>query len=202
MTLAMQRCQRPWWKRPPVWVIAIAAVAVLLFVVMQEAGRPAAMAYGAFLDQLEAGNVASVTFDGTEIDGHFKHSLDNGLPTGTAHRDRFRSRVPDFGDPALIPQLRKQHVAIDVSSPSQWTSLFAHLPWPMLAFVALVLIAALVRIVRGPKAASGPAMPMRPGAGMIGLVSGLFAKRPDVKDQPGKGSSPRRDDSNVHPGGE
>jgi magnesium-transporting ATPase (P-type) len=37
--------------------------------------------------------------------------------------------------------------------------------------------AALVRILRGPKAGSGSAMPMRPGGGIIGLVSGLFGKK-------------------------
>jgi hypothetical protein len=142
------------------------------------------MPYGVFLDQLEAGNVASATFDGTEIGGRFKHPLSDGVPTGTSQRDIYRSRVPDFGDPALIPELRKEHVAIDVRSPSQWVSLLARLPWPMLAFLALILIVALVRIVRGPKASSGPAMPMRPGAGIIGLVSSLFGKSGQVEDQP------------------
>ena len=112
------------------------------------------MPYGALLDQVEAGNVASMTFDGTEVDGRFKHPLRDGLPTGTSRRDSFRSRVPDFGDPALIPELRKEHVAIDVRSPSQWASLLARLPWPMLVFVALILVVALVRIVRGAKAGS------------------------------------------------
>ena len=30
MTHAMEHCQRPWWKRPPVWFIAIAAVLLLI----------------------------------------------------------------------------------------------------------------------------------------------------------------------------
>ena len=64
MTHEMKHCDRPWWKRPPVWFIAI-AVAVLLIVVGAEfetAGKPVSTPYGAFLDQVEAGNVASVTF--------------------------------------------------------------------------------------------------------------------------------------------
>jgi hypothetical protein len=149
----------------------------LIFVAVKATGRPTAMPYGALLDQVEAGNVASMTFDGTEVDGRFKHPLSDGLPTGTSRRDSFRSWVPDFGDPALIPELRKEHVAIDVRSHSQWASLLARLPWPMLAFVALILVVAVMRIVRGPNAGSGPAMPMRPGGGMIGLVSSLFGKK-------------------------
>ena len=202
MTHAMEHCQRPWWKRPPVWFLGIVALVALLVVVMMEAGRPAPMPYGVFLDQLEAGNVASATFYGTEIDGRFKHALSNGLPTGTAQRDSFRTRVPDFGDSALISELRKQHVAIDVLSPSQWTSLFAHLPWPLLAFLGVALIAAAVRIVRGPKAGSDSAISMRPGGGIIGLVSSLFGKKREAEDQPGQNPSSRTRDPNVHRGGE
>ena len=183
MTDTTQHCQRPWWKRPPVWLLAAVLLGALAFVAVKEVERPAPMPYGAFLDQVDAGNVASATFNGTEIDGRFKHPLSDGLPTGTTQRDSYRSRVPDFGDSELIPELRKEHVAIDVRSPSQWVSLLARLPWPMLAFLALILVVALVRIVRGPKAGSGPAMPMRPGAGIIGLVSSLFGKSGQVEDQ-------------------
>jgi hypothetical protein len=177
MTNPTQHCQRPWWKRPPVWLLAVVLLGALAYVVAKETGRPGPMPYGAFLDQVDAGNVASTTFNGSEIDGRFKHPLSNGLPTGTGQRDSFRTRAPDFGDPALIPGLRKAHVAIDVRSPSQWASLLARLPWPMLAFVALILVVALVRIVRGPKAGSGPDLPMHPGGGIIGLVSNLFGKK-------------------------
>jgi ATP-dependent Zn protease len=177
MTDPTQHCQRPWWKRPPVWLLALVLLGALGYLVVKQTEGPAPMPYGAFLDQVEAGNVASATFNGTEIDGRFKQPLSSGLATGTSRRDSFRSRVPDFGDPALIPELRKEHVAIDVRSPSQWVSLLARLPWPMLVFVALILVVALVRIVRGPKAGSGPDLPMRPGGGIIGLVSGLFGKK-------------------------
>lgn len=184
MSTPMQYCQRPWWKRPPVWLLAVVVLGALVYLVAKEAGGPAPMPYGAFFDQLEAGNVASATFKGTEIDGRFKHPLSEGLPTGTSQHDRFRSRVPDFGDPGLIPELRKEHVVIDVSAPSQWTSLLARVPWPLFLFLAVALIVAVVRIVRGPKAGSGAAMPMRPGAGIIGLVSNLFAKSRDAEDRP------------------
>lgn len=179
MTHAMEHCQRPWWKRPPVWFIAIAA-AVLLIIVgieIETAGRAAPMPYGAFLNQLEAGNVASVTFQGTEIRGRFKPPLKD------TQQDAFSTRVPDFGDPALIPELRKQHVAIDVSAPSPWTSVLARVPWPMLVLLGAVLIAGLIRLVRGGKARTGPAASM-PAHGIMGLISGLFAKRDDQAPTP------------------
>ena len=177
MTQAMEHCQRPWWKRPPVWFIAIAAVLLIIVVGTQieTAGKAAPTPYSAFLDQLEAGNVASVTFQGTEIQGRFKR------PADSAQRDIFSTRVPDFGDPALIPELRKQHVAINVSAPSPWASVIARVPWPMLVFLGVVLIAGLVRLARGGRAHSGSGVPMHPMHGMVGLVSGLFAKPHQVE---------------------
>lgn len=182
MTEPTQHCQRPWWKRPPVWFLGIVLLGVLAYFVAKQVDRPAPMPYGAFLNQVDAGNVASATFDGTEIDGHFKHALRSGIDSGTSRRDIYHTRVPVFGDPELIPELRKERVAIDVSAPSQWTSVLARLPWPLLLFLAVALIAAVVRIVRGPNARSGAALPMRPGAGIIGLASSLFGK-----PRPGEG---------------
>lgn len=178
MTHAVEHCDRPWWKRPPVWFIAIAAVLLLIAagVEMGTAGKVTPMPYSAFLDQLETGKVASVTFRGTEIHGRLKR------PPDSAQGDTFSARVPDFGDPTLIAELRKQHVTIEVSAPSPWTSVLARIPWPMLVFLGVVLVAALVRLVRGGKARSGSAMSM-PTHGMIGLVSGLFAK-PDRSASP------------------
>jgi len=185
MPHAMEHCHRPWWKRPPFWFLVIAAVIALLIVYIPETdGNPTPTPYSTFLDQVEAGNVASVTFQGTEIHGRYKHPLDSAPSGGTVPRDTFSSRVPDFGDPTLIPALRKQHVAIDVSPPSQWAALLARIPWPMLLFLGAVMIAALVRLLRGGKVQSGPAVPTLPAHGMIGLVSGLFAKRNQAESPP------------------
>jgi len=185
MTPAMEHCHRPWWKRPPLWFIVIAAVlALVVGVVIEESGKRAPTPYGTFLDQLDAGNVASVTFQGMEIDGRFKQPLDSTPSSGAVQRDTFRSRVPDFGDPTLIPELRKQHVVINVTSTTSWTRLFAGLPWPMLLFIGVALIAGLVRLARGGKAQSGSAMPMHPMQGMVGLVSGLFGKQNQTPSSP------------------
>ena len=177
----------PWWSRIPRvwWVVAIVAVLVMLGIaVIEKVGEPAPMPYSTFLDQLDAGNVASVTFQGTEINGHFKHPLDSENPTGTAHHNSFRSHVPDFGDPTLISELRKQSVRIDVGVPSQWASLFARLPWPMLLFIGAGLIAGLVRLVRGGKSDAGSITSAQPLHGMIGLVSGLFGRRQQADSPP------------------
>jgi ATP-dependent Zn protease len=178
---------KPWWSRIPraLWIIVIAVVLIALIVaIVEKVGKPSQMPYSAFLDQLEVGNVATITFQGTEIDGHFKRPLDATIPTGTAQRDTFSSRVPEIGDAALIPELRKQHVVIDVQLATQWTRLLAGLPWPMLLFVGFALIAGLIRLVRGGKVGPALSMPMHPMQGMVGVVSGLFKGRNEAVQPP------------------
>ena len=185
MTHAMEHCQRPWWKRPPVWILVIAAVSILLMVVVTEnGGKPPVTPYSTFLDQIEAGNVASVTFQGMQIEGRYKRPPGGAASSGPAQQDTFISRVPDFGDPALIPELRKQHVVIDVSPPSQWTSLLARIPWPMLLFLGVAVLAGFVRLMRGGKAQPGSAASALPGHGMMGLISSLFAKQRQAESPP------------------
>jgi cell division protease FtsH len=174
----MQHCQKPWWKRPLFWFIVIAATLLLVMLALEHTDKPASTPYSTFLDQLEAGNVASVNIQGTEISGHYKHPVDSTPLSGTKlQRDTFNSRTPDFGDPTLIQELRKQHVVIDINSPSQWTSLLSHLPWPMLLLLGVAILAGLVRLMRGGKMQSGSVASTLPAHGMMGLVSRLFGKR-------------------------
>jgi hypothetical protein len=184
MTDASEHCQRPWWKRPPVWFIGIAAALILLAVVVAGTERPAPMPYSAFFDQLEAGNVASVTFQGTQMDGRLKRPLDGTLPTGTSQRDTFSTRVPDVGDPTLMPELRKQRVAIDVGAQLAWTWLLGRVPIPILIVIGAIIVAGVVRLVRGGKAQSVSPMSMHPMQGMMGLLSGLFGKQQQAASPP------------------
>ncbi len=190
MTDAVQQhhCTRAWYMRPPVWVLGIVLVALAVFGIMEMINKPAAITYSDFLDQLDAGNVASVTFKGTQIDGVFKHPVGQVAANGTGSQIIFRSEVPDFGDPTLLPELRKEHVAIDVVSSSNWTHLLAGLPWPMVLMIGAVLIAALVRLMRGGKATVGSTMPTHP---MMGLIAGLFGK----KDQDAKPEARKSDEA-------
>jgi ATP-dependent Zn protease len=180
----MEHCHRPWWKRPPVWFLAVAVVSTLIVVVVEQTNKQAAVPYSAFLDQIEADNIASVTFHGTEIIGRLKRPPDGALPAGAERSDSFRSRVPDFGDPSLIQQLRNHHVAIEVTPPSAWTWLLGRVPWPMLIVVGAILVAGLVRLMRGGTPASGSAAPTLPMHGLVGVVSGLFAKRQEPVNPP------------------
>jgi ATP-dependent Zn protease len=192
MPHAMGHCQRPWWKRPPFWMIGIAALSLFGAFLVEQSDQSASTPYSAFLDQLDAGNVASVTFHGTQIEGRYKQPAKGASSNEAGQRNAFISRVPDFGDPALIPELRTQHVLIEVSSPSQWTSLLAHLPWPMLFILGAAIIAGIVRLIRGGKLKSESAASALPSHGIVGLVSRLFAERDQAANSPTKdGDEPK-----------
>ena len=60
---------------------------------------------------------------------------------------------------------------------SSWTRLLAGIPLPMLLFLGFIVVAAIVRFMRGGTAQSGAAMPTHPMQGMIALVSSLFGKK-------------------------
>jgi ATP-dependent Zn protease len=177
--VAQHHSTRSWWMRPSVWFIGVAVALLLVFAMFEMAGKPAATSYGTFLDQLDSGNVASVTFQGTQIDGRFKQPVNVTASNKTTQADTFRSHVPEFGDGSLIAELRKQHVAIDVTSPSAWTWLLGRVPWPMLLFIGAGLIAGLVRLVRGGKPGAGSPTSVQPMHRMMGLLSGFFGKQQD-----------------------
>lgn len=127
------------------WIAAgvlLSAMAALISI--SRAGHVPTLSYGAFLDQVDGGNVAAVTFHGTEIDVRLRRAIvEVSMAKPSAD---FTSRVPDFGDPSLIPLLRRNHVAIDVVAPSSWTWLLDRVPWPMLLFVAALLLAGALRL--------------------------------------------------------
>jgi ATP-dependent Zn protease len=181
---AHTHCTVAWWRRPPVWVAAVIVVGLAIFAIMEAESIPSATPYGTFLDQLTAGNVAGVTFKGTEIDGNYKQPVSGAPDHNTKSTDAFRTRAPDFGDPDLISELRKQHVAIDVTSSSSWWRLLAGIPLPMLLFLVFIAVAAIVRLVRGGKSSSSSNMPVHPMQGLLRLASDLMGKREPVEAPP------------------
>ncbi len=171
--------QRPRLRTYGIWwavgiVSGLALVMVAIFVIP---GNPAPITYSAFLDQLEAGNIACVTFQGTQIDGLFKHPMVSSVSGGGTSPVVFRSHVPEVGDPTLLPELRKQHVTIDVSSGSPWTWILARVPWPMLLFLGALVVAAVFRLVRRPSEVLDTEAQSIPNRGLMGIAKLLFSKR-------------------------
>jgi len=173
-----------WWRASKAWwLVALAALLMLLILVIVENARKVEpIPYSSFLDQLEAGNVSSVTFQGYEISGRFKQPVGTTSPGPTSGLDTFITRVPEVGDTALVREIRNMHVAIDVRVPSLWSSLISRLPWPMLAFVGAMAIAGLARLLRGGRPQSNQGGSSVPARGMMGFLLGLFSSRRESKD--------------------
>ena len=171
---AHHHCSRAWYLRPPVWILGLILVGLAVFGVVEVTNKPAAVPYSDFLAQLDAGNVASVTFKGTQVDGNFKRPVTQAAAEGTEAQTIFRSKVPDFGDPTLLPELRKERVVVDVVSSSNWASWLGRLPWPLVLIIGAMLIVGLVRFLRGNKAPTGSARPTHP---IVGMITGLFSKK-------------------------
>ena len=178
----------PWWRSHRAWWVAgiVVLLAMLIGIgfgfIVEQGGRPSLTPYGAFLDQLDAGNVAAVTFRGMEIDGRFRHPIAGASPADPTRRDAFSSRVPDFGDPTLIAKLRRHHVVIDVAAASHWISPRVGLPWLILLLLGAAVITALVRLARGGKTRSQPGSNAQPMQAVLTSVSRLFVKPPRVEE--------------------
>jgi ATP-dependent Zn protease len=181
---ARHRCTKAWYLRPPVWIAAIIVVALAVFGLVEVNKGPTAISYSDFLDQLDAGNVGTVTFAGTQIDGKFKRPIREKAANNAEPEATFRSQAPAFGDPSLLPELRQQHVFIDVVSSSSWLSWFGRLPWPMVLIIVALLIAGLVKLARGDKATTVSALQSHP---MMAAVTGVFGKKEHEASGPSGG---------------
>ncbi|MBV9119748.1 MAG: ATP-dependent zinc metalloprotease FtsH, partial [Chloroflexi bacterium] len=147
------------------WLVALAILVWnIVTLVNSHPGEPVLkIPYSTFVDQLNAQNVAGVSFQGTDVTGQFKRAITYPSPNASASAsatppaaatpgaslfgvasssqkpqtsDKFDSRLPDFGDPALLPELKRQNVTINVSpenGPSIWVVLLENLvPWLLL----------------------------------------------------------------------
>ena len=140
--------------QPPTTWLPFALVAVLLlfaYLAFQPGGllgEPSQeLAYSAFKQQIAAGNVKEVQLRGHLVEGRLRTA-----PTttpGGRQSGHFRTRVPDFGDDTLLPDLEKHGVKVTVSAAegSGWSALLVGmLPWLLMILLFYWL---LQRAARG-----------------------------------------------------
>ncbi len=164
--------KRSWWSNLW-WVALLALVAWNLTFLFNSRPNPnpvITIPYSTFIAQLNDHNVAEVSFQGNAVQGALKHAITYdpssnsvsspapsaiasaspkapGTPAGanaqTQTSDRFSTRVPDFGDPALLPTLKAENVEIKVSpeqGPSVWIVILEQLlPWILLIGLFVLL---------------------------------------------------------------
>ena len=139
------------------WIILAGLLVWNLFALWPKSQAEVNLPYTAFLDQVHAGNVQSVSINGATITGVFlkpvtwpapgttTSSQANGPAVDSTSYQAFTTNFPDtIGDTTLMPLLEAQHVQVNVSpSGTPWFALLLSNGLPV-----LLLIGAMVWIGR------------------------------------------------------
>src|SRR5689334_504197 len=182
------RGQQP-QQRPPRgpntrWLLLILAVGLLALNLwissqaLQPQGRVQVPYYPTFINQVNAGNVGSISSTGNSIQGTFKKKIT--YPPNSSHSQQaseFSTQIPAFANNAQLSQLlQKKHVTINAHPASSGPSFLAEL---LLGFgPTLLLILLFVFIMRRAAAAAGG------GAGGLMSFGRSRARRVEGSDQP------------------
>ena len=118
-TLPSANPQRSWWRHPLLWFLL--ALFIVFWVLptfnlspFSTSQPSAAISYSAFVEQVTANNVVSVTISDYSVSGVSKGPVTSA--DGATHSTHFTTTVPQFGNDTLIPLLQEHHVAITVQS--------------------------------------------------------------------------------------
>src|ERR1051326_429188 len=131
--------RRSWWR----WALyALVLFALNYALVAVFAPAPTTqrvnVPYTLFSNQVQAGNVASITAQGDNIQGQFKQPVSYTPPNATAavQVTTFATVQPALSDPTLLSQLEQQGVVVDATSLDQTTPAWLNL---LLSFGPTVL---------------------------------------------------------------
>jgi cell division protease FtsH len=113
---------RPVHKRPSSWLVALLALLALdwfLVVAYQPSSTPrVTVPYTYFRQQIQANNVASVTAQGSAIQGTFRHAVTYRGQSGTSSSQKatttrlFATNRPTFADDNLLTELTNEGAAV------------------------------------------------------------------------------------------
>jgi cell division protease FtsH len=127
--------RRPAHKRPSTWLVALLlllAIDWILVLAYQPSSQPRiTVPYTYFTQQIRAGNVASVTAQGSAIQGTFRHVVRYPTPGGTTATSRksttttttlFSTNRPTFADDHLLSALQNEGATVTAKPISNGSS--------------------------------------------------------------------------------
>src|SRR5881409_2650628 len=127
-------------RTPRFWItLAILFVAnILISNVLFSAGQPptVTISYNSFLDQVNAGNVASITSTGESITGVAKQPVKDSSGTSST---KFQTQRPAFANDDLMKVLQEHNVVINAKDPNASTPLWETLLFSFGPTILLVL---------------------------------------------------------------
>jgi cell division protease FtsH len=136
-------------RRNARWVVVLAVLALLglnLFIssqALQPASRVAVPYYPTFINQVDAGNVSSISSTGNSVQGTFKTAVKYPSDSQTAQpTTRFSTQIPSFANGSSLQNLLQAHgVTINAhplsTGPAVWESLLFGFG-PTLLFLLLI----------------------------------------------------------------
>jgi cell division protease FtsH len=148
--------------KSPQWRIVSAILIFTLFIylwnMLFRIGTPEyhTISYSQFLEQLQAGNIHSVTIKELQITGSLSKETAIAQPDGksTAPVKNFHTFLPSFQGEALIQQLRDKNVLIAVEPAEKssllWQILIGILPWVLIIGIWVFLMKRAQQIQGGP----------------------------------------------------
>jgi cell division protease FtsH len=106
---------RPAHKRPSMWVVLALLLALnwVLVLTLPSAGpQRIGVPYSYFTSQLSAGNIATVTAQGSTVEGTFRHSVTYPASKGTT-TTRFKTTRPTFAQDDLLASLQREGAVVN-----------------------------------------------------------------------------------------
>jgi len=148
--------------RSPQWRVAITVLlCVLLFYVWNQFFNPEPLkqqpvSYSQFIEQLDAGNVKSVTIKNLQVNGEFIKEVNIQLPQEKkpVAVKNFQTFLPSFQGEELIKKLEEKNVTINVEPAEKgsllWQILIGVLPWILIIGVWILIMRRAQNIQGGP----------------------------------------------------
>lgn len=144
------------WKGPVkslgFWIVIILAFIFAYSLYSSSDGDVADITYTEFLNQLNSGNIESVTFVEKTLEGRLKKETSLTTQKGTDRYTKFQARIPfDDNNFTLVNRLESAGVTIDARTegPNYFSLLMSFAPWLLLIFIWLFFL-------RQMQGASGP----------------------------------------------
>ena len=160
--MAEEKKSVPDMMKSPQWRIGITAVIVLLFMYLWfqffSMGPPKhfTISYSQFMEQLNAGNVKSITIKNLEVNGELNKETPIQAP-GTpkpAAVTKFQTFLPSFQGEDLLKRLNEKNVSVTVE-PSEkgsllWQIVIGILPWVLIIGIWVLIMKRAQQVQGGP----------------------------------------------------
>jgi len=151
----IDKLKSPQWR----FVIAIVIIFFFLYVWGQffNLGQPTQyiVSYSQFIEQLNAGNIASVEIKNLEVTGLFNKEVALHLPgekTTTTVKD-FKTFLPSFQGEGLIAKLEEKDVTIDIMPDEKgsllWQLLIGVVPWVLIIGIWIYIMRRAQQQIQG-----------------------------------------------------